>query len=35
MSDREQADAFADRMPEDGPVIRLEPGHLRIWDYAE
>ena len=28
------ADRFADRMPEDGPVLRLE-GPLRIWDYAD
>lgn len=35
MSDRAQADAFADKMPQDGAVIRLEPGNLRIWDYAE
>ena len=29
------ADRFADSMPEEGPVIRLEPGSLRIWDYAD
>ncbi|TMB83800.1 MAG: hypothetical protein E6J39_05655 [Chloroflexi bacterium] len=35
MTDAAEADAFADSMPDEGPVIRLEPGHLRIWDYAE
>ncbi|MDP9271558.1 MAG: pyridoxamine 5'-phosphate oxidase family protein [Chloroflexota bacterium] len=35
MSDPAAADAFADGVPEDGPVIRLEPGDLRVWDYAD
>jgi len=35
MTDAGAADRFADSMPDDGPVIRLEPGSLRIWDYAE
>jgi PPOX class probable F420-dependent enzyme len=35
MSDRAAADRFADKMPDDGAVIRLEPGNLRIWDYAD
>jgi hypothetical protein len=35
MTDAAAADAFADSMPDDGPLIRLDPGNLRIWDYAE
>jgi len=35
MTDAAAADRFADSMPDDGPVIRLEPGNLRIWDYAD
>ena len=35
MTDTAAADRFADSMPDDGPVIRLEPGSLRIWDYAD
>ena len=35
MTDVAAADRFADSMPDDGPVIRLEPGSLRIWDYAD
>ena len=35
MTDSSAADRFADSMPDDGPVIRLEPGSLRIWDYAD
>jgi PPOX class probable F420-dependent enzyme len=29
------ADAFAASMPAEGYVIRLEPGELRAWDYAD
>lgn len=29
------ADAFAESMPADGYVIRLEPGDVRAWDYAD
>jgi nitroimidazol reductase NimA-like FMN-containing flavoprotein (pyridoxamine 5'-phosphate oxidase superfamily) len=35
MTDAAAADRFADRMPDDGPVLRIEPGSLRIWDYAD
>jgi Pyridoxamine 5'-phosphate oxidase len=35
MEDSAAADRFADSMPEDGPVLRIEPGSLRIWDYAD
>jgi hypothetical protein len=35
MTDAAAADRFADSMPDEGPVIRLEPGNLRIWDYAD
>jgi hypothetical protein len=35
MSNPAAADRFADSLPEMGPVIRLEPGSLRIWDYAD
>jgi PPOX class probable F420-dependent enzyme len=28
------ADAFADEMPAEGYVIRLEPLEVRAWDYA-
>jgi hypothetical protein len=35
MTDAAAADRFADSSPEEGPVIRLEPGSLRIWDYAD
>jgi PPOX class probable F420-dependent enzyme len=35
MDNADAADRFADSVPEDGPVIRLEPGNLRVWDYAD
>jgi Pyridoxamine 5'-phosphate oxidase len=35
MTDPAAADRFADGMPEDGPVLRIQPGNLRIWDYAD
>ena len=31
----EGADAYMSRTPDDTVIIRLEPGELRVWDFAD